>query len=225
MAGRRASGAVAVAEINPYEAPRADNSSVGRLIPGGWVDLGAGLWQDGEILVARSGAKFPDRCITCNAPAEGYRFKRTVRWLPPAYNLMFIFIFIFCAVIFIYAIVAIFLAKTVRVEAGLCPTHRVRRRNAILVGWLMSTLGLVVLIGGSAGASITPVGATGSGGGLVVDRWHGGLMIVGSLLIPVGIVSGVVRSQVLVPKRIEKGIIWLRRIDRDFLAPLPTWYA
>lgn len=119
---------------------------------------------------------------------------------------------------------AIFLAKTVRVEAGLCPTHRVRRRNAILVGWLMSTLGLVVLIVGSAGASITPVGATGSGG-LVVDRWHGGLMIVGSLLIPVGIVSGVVRSQVLVPKRIEKGIIWLRRIDRDFLAPLPTWYA
>ena len=29
--------------------------------------------------------EFPDRCIKCNAPAEGYRLKKTLIWHPRAW--------------------------------------------------------------------------------------------------------------------------------------------
>jgi len=185
-----------VAEFNFYEAPQADFAPVAR------PDSGASLWQDGEILVARSGADFPDRCIKCNAPAEGYRFKRTLRWHPPAYYALLLNIII-------YVIVETIVSRKAEVAAGLCRDHRARRRNAILVGWLTTMLGIALLIVGAA----------------VADRGLGWFMAGGGLLILFGLVYGTVRSQILVPRRIEKGIVRLQKVDRDFLAPLPPWYA
>lgn len=182
-----------MAEFNPYEAPRADFAPVSR------PDSGASLWQDGEILIARSEAEFPDRCIKCDAPAEGYRFKRTLRWHPQGYYFLLMFN------ILIYAIVASVVSKKGKVAAGLCAEHRARRRNGILVGWGLAVLGIVLLIVGIAQESPA-------------------LMIAGPITLLAGIIYGIVRSRVLVPQQIEKDIIRLQKVDRAFLAALPRWY-
>ena len=60
--------------INPYAAPLGkpfldvDNA-----------EAGEGVWRDGNLLVVQKGAALPDRCIRCNAPAEGRRLHRQVR--------------------------------------------------------------------------------------------------------------------------------------------------
>ena len=43
------------------------------------------LWRMNKRLVTRTETVFPDRCIKCNAPANGFRLKRTLYWQHPAY--------------------------------------------------------------------------------------------------------------------------------------------
>ena len=182
-----------MADFNPYEAPQADFRPVRH------PESGEGLWQDGRVLVARSEAEFPDICIKCTAPAEGYRFKRTLRWHPRYYFLIF-----FLVSPIIYAIVAPRVARWGRIEAGLCQDHRDRRRNAILAGWGLAVLGIVLLIAG-------------------IDRESPELVIAGSILLLGGIVYGIARSRVLVTERIDRGFVRLKKVDPGFLAALPRW--
>src|ERR1035438_9056155 len=48
---------------------------------------GIGLWRKEKKLVTRSETPFPDRCVKCNAPANGFRLKRVLYWHHPAYYL------------------------------------------------------------------------------------------------------------------------------------------
>lgn len=68
---------------------------------------GGGFWRDGELLLMRLDAALPDRCVKCNAPAEGCRLKLT---LPGLLSL------------------PVFLLGTrLRpIQIGLCPRHRRR---------------------------------------------------------------------------------------------------
>src|SRR5258706_76322 len=45
----------------------------------------AAIWRDKKVLVLGVRAALPDRCIKCNAPAEGSRLKRTLYWHPPGW--------------------------------------------------------------------------------------------------------------------------------------------
>ena len=45
----------------------------------------------------------------------------------------------------------------------------------------------------------------------------------GILLIPIGLIYGIVGSQVVTPKRIDKRYVWLKRVSPDYLAELPDW--
>jgi hypothetical protein len=47
----------------------------------------------------------------------------------------------------------------------------------------------------------------------------------GIVLLPVGMICGVVGSQVLVPRRIDKHFVWLSRVSPDYLAAFPDWNA
>src|SRR5688572_14293637 len=45
--------------------------------------LGVGeMWRKGRLLIFHSETSFPDRCIRCNAPADGYRLKAQLYWVP-----------------------------------------------------------------------------------------------------------------------------------------------
>jgi len=79
------------------------------------------VWRDGPYLVLRrKKTQLPDRCILCNAPAEGKRLSFRVRD-PHA------------------------ILEQANVKVGLCPYHRSREVWAQLRGWILMLAGLGML--------------------------------------------------------------------------------
>jgi len=76
------------------------------------------IWRDGPYLVVRrKKSQFPDRCILCNAPAEGKRLSFHVRD-PQA------------------------ILESDYVKVGLCPTHRSKEVWGQLRAWMIVLLGV-----------------------------------------------------------------------------------
>ncbi len=86
------------------------------------------LHRKGKQLVVELGAVFPDRCLKCNAPAEGFKKRFNVSWHHPALYLLVLL------GLLIYVIVALVVRKTARLDIPLCPRHRALRRNLMLAG-------------------------------------------------------------------------------------------
>jgi len=171
---------------NPYAPPSAAPHGT-PLAPTG------DLFRDGSLLVARDGAPFPDRCVRCNEPAEGYRLKKTYYWHPPAWYLL-----IFASIL-IYAIAAVIVRKKATFAVSLCPRHRSRRVRLIALGIGIPVLALVAWIGSGNDAM-------------------GLILLVGIL---VGAVLAILGAQTMTPKRIEEGYAYLKGAHPDFLARLP----
>ncbi|MDR3635436.1 MAG: hypothetical protein P4L84_16645 [Isosphaeraceae bacterium] len=181
-----------MSEFNPYAAPQTELSTRPRELDEG------GAWCDGNLLVLTKNFDLPDRCLKCNQPTDGWRLKRNLSWHPPVwYALLLINVLL-------YIMVAMVVRKTGRIAVPLCPAHRRRRRWAIVVGWLTALcgLGLIVAAAGMTEHQEFP-------------------LIGGTVLLLFGIIYGVLRSQVAVPKKIDKRLIWLRKVDPAFLAEFP----
>ena len=183
---------------NPYAAPKADV-----LVKDRHLDSSSDAWRDGKMLVVRKEAELPDRCLKCAAPARGYRFSRSLSWHKPVWALTFLISPI------LYALVYLFVRWRARVTVGLCPRHRRNRARAIALGWLVALTGL-----GSIMAAET-----------LFDSLRPIALNAGIVLLPVGMICGVVGSQVLVPRRIDKHFVWLSRVSPDYLAAFPDWNA
>lgn len=101
------------------------------------------VWRWGGVLVGpRSGVRLPDRCVVCNAPAEGHRMHKRVGWHDPMYYAAL------AGGVIVYFILAFFIKQHVLVEFGLCPSHRAQRQAGLiagLVGFVLSTV--CVLLG------------------------------------------------------------------------------
>lgn len=177
-------------DVNPYAAPQV--APPARPLP-----IDGGLWREGSILVAVKGTLFPDRCVKCNAPAEGYRLKRFLYWHHPAYYLV-----ILVCNILIYIIVAQIVRQTATFYIGLCKQHRRTRRNAIMTGWLMILLGVCLFI-------------------VAISRENGWLAFAALAPTLHGIFYGILGSQMIRAKRIDKTYAWIAGTSPEFLATLP----
>ena len=93
-------------------------------------------WRDGELLMVRKDAVLPDRCLKCNAPAQGFQFKRSLTWASPWYALLILL----SPILFI--IVYVIVSRRGKVTVGVCPVHRNKRNRAILAGWLTALAGI-----------------------------------------------------------------------------------
>jgi len=178
------------ANPNPYQAPPAVLTP--QIVPGGDV------WQDRGLLVIRKGAVLPDRCVKCNAPAEGYRLKRNLSWHQPAIYLTIL------AGILIYVIIAIIVQQKARVDIGLCVHHRSRRRLAIAIAWGLFLGGLLALY---LSAMIKPFQPA--------IMWTGWVMVLASPFV------GLFASRTVWAKRIDPYFAWLKGVSREYLAELP----
>lgn len=185
-------------DFNPYAAPSAKIGS--KPVPPGF-----GLWREGDVLVMRKEAELPDRCVKCNAPADGYRLKRKLGWHHPAFYLIIL------VALLLYVIVALCVRKTATVQVPLCEDHRSRRKRTILLGWLFSLGGLAAMIAGIALSS--DPGAT---GGLAAA-----LIPTGFLVLIVALVWSIVASQPVVPLKIDQQFVWLKKVCPAFLDSLP----
>jgi hypothetical protein len=158
----------------------------------------SGLWRAEKRLVTRSETSFPDRCIKCNAPANGFRLKRVVYWQHPAYYLLLL-----CNLLVLLIVVLIVRKKAV-LHIGLCETHRAQRKQGMIIGW-SSLLGSVVLLIVSANIN------------------SGWTALAGVLVLLVGGIYGAIRARTITAVKMTKENVWVTGCHRDFLAELPEW--
>lgn len=157
-----------------------------------------GLWQNGRELVTYNETPFPDRCVKCNAPADGFKLKRVLYWQHPAYYLLLL-----CNLL-ILVIVILLVRKKATFHVGLCEHHRTQRKVALGVGWLgcLGGLGLIV-------AAIT-----------MSSGWLG---LAGAVVfLGCGIYAGI-KAPIITASKIDKTTVWIRGAHNDFLAQFPQW--
>ncbi|MEZ6071813.1 MAG: hypothetical protein R3C10_16515 [Pirellulales bacterium] len=182
---------------NPFRAPESSFAEV--IVPATAVELPAaasrGLYRDRKLLVAAKGAIFPDRCVKCNAPAEGFRLHRALGWHHPAVYLTVL------AGVLVYIVLAMVLRKSASVHVGLCPVHHKRRNLTMLAAWLTFLAGMVIMF-----ASI------------VLESL--GLAAFGVVVMLSSVVVGLLKTRVIWPKRIDDNYAWIRGVGEDFLTSI-----
>jgi uncharacterized membrane protein YgdD (TMEM256/DUF423 family) len=167
--------------------------------PFGGQMAGDGMWRDGTRLVVYShGVSLPDRCVKCNAPANGFQLRRKLYWHPPAWYLLILVHLI------IYFIVSLIIRKSAEVHVGLCETHQSRRRTMLITGWLLFAAGILGFVMA----------------GVVNDGTPAGL---GGLLFLAGLIVLIIAARVVVPAKIDDRFAWLKGVHSDYLAQLPPW--
>jgi hypothetical protein len=156
----------------------------------------AGIWRQGKRVVTRSETPFPDRCVKCNAPANGFRLKRVLYWQHPAYYLLLL-----CNILVLLIVVMIVRKKAI-LHIGLCAQHRKQRVQAIIAC-------LVGLFGGAAMII---------GGAVMRSGW---LALAGVVIFLTGAVWGALKGTTLTAVKIDKEFVWLSGAGKSFLAELP----
>ena len=156
------------------------------------------VWRSKKDLVVSHGAEMPDRCVRCNAPAQGRRLKRRLYWHHPA-----IYLLILCSLL-IYIIVALVVRKRAEVEIGLCQQHLVKRKRDIALSWALAILGVALIVG-----SIS-----------FENGWAG---LAGGIVLLGALIYAAVATPIVSAKRIDKDHLWMRGACREFLESFPEW--
>jgi hypothetical protein len=159
---------------------------------------GAAVWRMDRTLVMARETALPDRCVKCNAPANGRRLRRRLSWHHPA-----IYLIILCGLL-VYVIVALIIRKQAVIEIGLCERHWTKRKWSILIAWMMVVGGLGLLAGGVAGGS-TMDGA------------------LGAVLVLAALFYSAITTPMVTAKRIDDKHVWLGGVCRRYLDTLPKW--
>ena len=90
-----------------------------------------GVWKMGKNLVVSKSAVFPDRCVVCNAPAEGKSFNKLFFWHSPLLLPLIIISFP------IYLLLAFYNKKLLQVKLPLCPYHWSRMLSTTVLSLLL----------------------------------------------------------------------------------------
>lgn len=156
-----------------------------------------GLYRAHDRLLTVGSPEFPDCCVRCNAPAEGYRKRVRLRWHAPLWYVLVL------VQPMVYLIVALIVSKSVTLDLPLCERHRARRRLGAIILWVS----LLVMICGVVASAGTNNGAYAGIGALIFFI----LLIVGVVLLPI-----------VQPVKIDDmQRAWLKRVSPEFLEPLP----
>lgn len=168
--------------------------AVAKLVAGEWLG-NAGMWRDGPVLVMGRKAAFPGRCIKCNAETPR-RLTRRLSWHHPAWYVLLVLNFI------LYAVAVIFVHHQVKIEFGLCQTHRRR--------WIFSVAaGLLLCVGGFATLVFSVVTATD------IASEIGVAMLIG------GLVGAVFGCRLVSARRIDRRWMRIAGAGQPFLNSLP----
>jgi len=157
-----------------------------------------GAWRHGEVLVVSEHATLPDRCIKCNAPAEGYLYPKTLLWHTPLIIPLVVLNFI------LYALCAFLTRKTMKMQMPLCNHHLRRRRGLAWTGHIMLAA-FPILIGFGIYTSQPP------------------FVLVGLFLGLVGFALSVIGRNEIWPSRLTPDLAFVRGVDPKWLAALPEW--
>ena len=77
------------------------------------------------------------------------------------------------------------------------------------IAWLLVLGGIALaIVGGNLNAS---------------QEINGAVMLAGGLTFLAGVIVGVLASQIIVVQKIDKHLVWLKKINGEFLDELPAW--
>jgi hypothetical protein len=158
----------------------------------------SGIWREDNLLVTMKEATLPDRCVKCNAPAQGYRLLRKLTWHPSGYY------FFILLNLLIYAVVAMIVSKKAKVQIGLCPVHRKKRTNGLFVAW-----GLFI-------ASVFCFTLAG------IFR-SGEIVTLGIICLIASPIYGAIKCRTVNAKRIDESHAWMQGACPEYLDSLPVW--
>jgi hypothetical protein len=165
------------------------------------VRVGNTLVVPKAIPFVNAGMALPPSCVRCGARSTA-PLRRAFLWHAP-----WVYLLIVLGLV-PYAILALALRKRIDLIVPLCAAHRARRRNLILLGWLMALGGI---------AAVFAFGA------LELN------MGVAALVCLVGIVGGgvigVQASNPMTPVRIDDHAGTFKGCGEAFLAQLPSAWA
>jgi hypothetical protein len=167
-----------------------------RMVEGAAVPGGAGIWREGKKLVTRSETPFPDRCVKCNQPANGFRLKRVLYWQHPAYYLLLLLN------VLILLIVVLIVRKKAILHVGLCEAHRQQRWTAIVACLVGIFVGLALIVGGV----------------IYTSAWA---MVGGILVCLAGLIWGAVKGRTIAASKIDKENVWVSGAGRAFVGEFP----
>lgn len=126
-------------------------------------------------------AVLPPVCVKCGATANGKPVNKVFYWHHPGLYLVIL------AGLFIYAIVAVIVRKSIRISVPLCAQHAQRRSTAITLAWGLPLIGIV--------------------GAFVLSQFNvdGGIVaLIAIVLIVAGIVTWAVVANPITPKFIDQ---------------------
>ena len=166
-----------------------------------------GIWRQGALLVVHKNARWPDRCVKTNQPAEGHSVKICLRWHHPAIYLIIL------AGLLPYVIVALIVQKTAVFHAGMAPDVHRRYR-------LLKTLAAIALL--AAGILFVFAIARFEYYDSIGRPERASIMLLSSLvLFIVGLVVLAVFGYPLRPAKIEGPYVWLKGVHPEFVASFP----
>ncbi|MEO1295939.1 MAG: hypothetical protein AAFW75_09065 [Cyanobacteria bacterium J06636_16] len=166
------------------------------------VSNSEGIWRSGNLLVMQRDAELPDRCIKTNQPANGRRFKATLYWHHPAIY------FVLLINLIVYLVVAIIVRKKATVYFGVTEETLRKRRRTILWSCSVGLAGIVLFFAAFS---------------LQSESVMGTLVFLGFSLILGGLIGGIIKATLVRVARMEDEYIWLRGVNKDYLALLPEW--
>jgi hypothetical protein len=155
-------------------------------------------WRAGRQMIMRPEMALPDRCVKCNAPANGYRLKRNLYW-----HSWVIYLLVLINLL-VYLLVALFVRKRAVIHVGVCEAHRKHRYWTILGSWIGVLAGLGVL-----------------GAGIAKDSVN--LILMGGIIFVASALFGAVRAALVSPAKIDREFVWVKGVNRAYLDELPEW--
>jgi hypothetical protein len=179
--------------LQPYGAPYGGGYGAAPLYgPSGEC----GIWREGYTLAVWPwGSQFPDRCVCCNAPANGRRYTKTLYWHPPVVYLGLL------GGLLIYWILEATMRKQVTVSVGLCAAHDQRRKLGLGLAWGGFALFFVLMLVGASQGSPE-------------------IMLLSLALMVICPIVGAILARVISPVRIEQNQAWLK-VGPAFLDSVP----
>lgn len=164
------------------------------------AEASEGVWRRGRDLVVSRMATLPDRCVSCNAPAET-RIRSKLSW-----HQSWVYLFVLVNVL-VYALVAVIVRKKAELEIPQCGRHARIRKWGFLGAWGLCGLGCLAAFAAAAMETDAVLSATPI------------VIFFGTLLA--SLVIGFTISRPVVPRRIDEEFVWLGKCGRSFLSSLP----
>jgi hypothetical protein len=165
-----------------------------------------GVWSDGSVVVMHKMARLPDRCVKCNQSAPR-RLHRKLMWHEP-----WVYVLILPGIL-IYAIVAMILRKTAKIEVGLCERHYSARHMHVAASWLLFVLACFMWFA----AALLPRRYS--------DTLEPALILGGVLFAIAAPIYGLIAARTVYPKRIDDQYVWLSGACKEFVSSLPPMPA